>query len=72
MCVDPSINITTSKDGFYLKREIHPWEDLIRLNFDNLNKKETLKAQCDKYMDWVMDHFDGLRLDNLHNTHPEA
>ena len=72
MNVDPNINITTSTNGYYLKREVFPWEDVIRLNFDDFENNQILKEQVESYVGAIIDHFDGFRVDNLHNTHPEA
>ena len=54
----------------YLKREVIIWEDLVKFNFVNLDKKPLLQDYIRTYLKSMESIFDGFRLDNLHNTHP--
>ena len=52
-------------DRSYIKRSVISWGDSVKLNFEN---NTVLREEAAKYVEKQAKLFNGLRIDNAHNT----
>ena len=64
------LNILKDHGISFLEREIVIWDDVIKLNYENLENKPRLQTYMRNYMETLESISDGFRIDNLHNSHP--
>ena len=63
-----SEDFTTSSEQYYFRRRVVVWSDLIKLNYQTIEKCPKLWKRMNEYTVKMASIFDGFRLDNFHNT----
>ena len=66
---DPSNCFVDQKYDIYLKRQLVPWDDSVKLNYGRKHEDSpALWQRMTEYSKWTGANFDAVRIDNCHST----